>query len=89
MGFCTYTLSLTHLMEVGPSSNNDYLSIAWVAQVRCQLPLSRSVPADVEEYLDDDEYDDNSLKEWEGNTERKWNRDGQRDTLVFKVYFYV
>lgn len=34
------TLSLTHLMKVGSSSNNDNLSIAWVAQVGCQLPLS-------------------------------------------------
>lgn len=39
-GVCTYTLSLTHLMQVGSPSNDDYLSIAWVAQVCCQLPLS-------------------------------------------------
>lgn len=62
-GFCTYALSLTHLMEVGPSSNNDYLSIAWVAQVCCQLPLSRPVPAHIEKYLYDDEYNDNSVKD--------------------------
>lgn len=36
----TYTLPFTHLMKVGSSSNNDYLCIAWVAQVCCQLPLS-------------------------------------------------
>ena len=59
----TYTLSLTHLMEVRSSSNYDYLSIAWVAQVGRQLPLSGSVPAHIEEYLDDDEYDDNSVEE--------------------------
>lgn len=53
------TLSLTHLMKVGPSSNNDYLSIAWVAQVCCQLPLSWSVPAHIEEYLNNDEYNNN------------------------------
>ena len=47
-------------MEVGPSSDDDYLSVAWVVQVRCQLPLSRSIPAHVEAYLDNDEYNDNS-----------------------------
>lgn len=56
----TYTLSLAHLMEVGPPTDDDYLGIAWIAQVCCQLPLSWPVPAHVEEYLDDDEYDDNS-----------------------------
>lgn len=56
----THTLPLTHLMEVGSSSNNHDLSVAGVAQVRCQLPLSGPVPAHVEEYLDDDEYDDDS-----------------------------
>lgn len=61
-GVCTYALSLTHLMKVGPSSNNDDLGIAWVAQVCCQLPLPRPVPAHVKEYLDDDEYYDNSVK---------------------------
>lgn len=50
-------------MKVGPSSNNDYLSIPWVAQICCQLPLSGSVPAHVEEYLDNDEYYNNSGKE--------------------------
>ena len=59
----TYTLSLTHLMKVGPSSNNDYLSIAWVAEVSCQLPLSGPVPAHIEEYFDDDEYNNNSGKQ--------------------------
>lgn len=49
-------------MKVGPSSNNNYLGIAWVAQVCCQLPLSWSIPAHIEKYLDDDEYDDNSAK---------------------------
>lgn len=53
------TLSLIHLMEVGPSSDDDYLSVAWVVQVRRQLPLSRSIPAHVEAYLDNDEYNDN------------------------------
>lgn len=52
-------------MKVGPSSNDDDLGIAWVAQVCCQLPLSWPVPAHVKEYLDDDEYYDNSVK---GNT---------------------
>lgn len=69
---CTYTLSFTHLMKVGPSSDYNYLSIAWVAQVCCQLSLSGPVPAYVEEYLDDDEYDDNSV---EGHSRRgrgKW-----------------
>lgn len=47
-------------MEVGPPTHDDYLGIAGVAQVRCQLPLSRPVPAHVEEYLDDDEYYDDS-----------------------------
>lgn len=56
----TYTLSLTHLMQVGPPSDDDNLGIAWIAQVCRQLPLSRPVPAHVEEYLDDDEDDDNS-----------------------------
>lgn len=36
----TYTLSLAHLMEVGPPTDDDYLGIAWIAQVCCQLPLS-------------------------------------------------
>lgn len=49
-------------MKEGPSSNDDNLGIARVAQVRCQLPLSRPVPAHVKEYLDDDEYYDNSGK---------------------------
>lgn len=47
-------------MEVGPPTHDDYLGIAWIAQVCCQLPLSGAVPAHVEEDLDDDEYDDNS-----------------------------
>lgn len=50
-------------MEVGPPSNNHYLSIAWIAQVRCQLPLSGPVPAHVEEDLDDDKYYNHSEKE--------------------------
>lgn len=58
----TYTLSLTHLMEVGSSSNDDYLGIPGVAQVRRQLSLSGSVPAHIEEYLDDDEHYDHSEK---------------------------
>lgn len=49
-------------MKVGPSSDNDYLSIPCIAQVRCQLPLSWSVPAHIEEDLDDDEYYNNSTK---------------------------
>lgn len=36
----THTLSLAHLMEVGPPTHDDYLGIARIAQVRCQLPLS-------------------------------------------------
>lgn len=47
-------------MQVGPPSDDDNLGIAWIAQVCRQLPLSRPVPAHVEEYLDDDEDDDNS-----------------------------
>lgn len=70
-GICTYTLPLAHLMKVGSSTDDDYLSIAWVAQVCCQLPLSRSVPAHIEEYLDDDEYDDDSVKETGKNKEGK------------------
>lgn len=70
---CTYTLSFTHLMKVGPSSDYNYLSIAWVAQVCCQLSLSGPVPAYVEEYLDDDEYDDNSV---EGHSRRGRGRGG-------------
>ncbi len=66
-------------MKVGPSSNNDYLSVAWVAQVCCQLPLSWSVPAHIEEYLDDDEYDNNSVKGREEGEKKmgEWDRDGQ------------
>lgn len=56
----TYILSLTHLMKVGPPSNDDYLCIARVAKVGCQLSLARPVPAYIEEDLDDNEYDDNS-----------------------------
>lgn len=63
----TYTLPLAHLMEVGPPSDDDYLGIARIAQVRCQLPLSRPVPAHVEEYLDDDEDYDNSDEEKTNN----------------------
>lgn len=59
----TYALSLTHLMEVGPPSNNHYLSIAWIAQVCRQLPLSGPVPAHVEEDLDDDKYYDHSVRD--------------------------
>lgn len=55
-------------MEVGPPTDDDYLGIAWIAQVCRQLPLSRPVPAHVEEYLDDDEYDDNS----ENERQTKW-----------------
>lgn len=60
-------------MQVGPSSNDDYLSIAWVAQVCCQLPLSWSIPAHVEEYLDNDKYDNNSAKK---RTEKRGSEDG-------------
>lgn len=87
-GVCTYTLSLTHLMKVGPSSNNDYLSIARVAQVRCQLPLSWSVPAHIEEYLDDDEYDNNSVKErGRGEKMRGWDRHGKLYVSDLNFYF--
>lgn len=43
-------------MEVGSPANNHYLSIAWIAQVSRQLPLSGPVPTHVEEDLDDDKY---------------------------------
>ena len=56
-------------MKVGPSSNDDNLGIARVAQVGCQLPLPWSVPAHIEEYLDDNEYDDNSERERERGQE--------------------
>lgn len=59
----TYALSLTHLMEVGPPTNNHYLSIAWIAQVCRQLPLAGPVPAHVEEDLDDDKYYNHSERE--------------------------
>lgn len=59
----TYTLSLTHLMKVGPPTNNHDLSIAWIAKVCRQLPLSRPVPAHVEEDLDDDKYYNHSERE--------------------------
>lgn len=50
-------------MQVGPPTHDHYLGIAWIAQVGSQLPLSGPVPAHVKEYLDDDEYDDNSEEE--------------------------
>lgn len=59
--FWTYILSLTHLMKVSPSSDDDYLCIAGVAQICCQLPLSWPVPAHIEEDLYDDEYYNNSV----------------------------
>lgn len=65
----TYALSLTHLMEVGPPANNHYLSVAWVAQVRRQLPLSGPVPAHVKEDLDDDEYYNHSETQARGGDE--------------------
>lgn len=65
-------------MEVGPSTDDDYLSIAWVAQVSCQLPLPRPVPAYIEEYLDYDEYYDHSVGGL-GGTER------QRDRKLLRV----
>lgn len=49
-------------MQVSSSSDNHYLCIARVAQVRSQLPLSGPVPAHVEEYLYDDEDDHNSVE---------------------------
>lgn len=70
----TYTLSLAHLMEVGPPSDNDYLGIAGVAQVSGQLPLSRAVPAHVEEDLDDDEHYDHSVMMGRGRRRRRTNR---------------
>lgn len=48
-------------MEVGSPANNHYLSIAWIAQVSRQLPLSGPVPTHVEEDLDDDKYYNNSV----------------------------
>lgn len=60
-------------MKVGPSSNNDYLCIACVAQVCCQLPLPRPVPAHIEEYFYDDEYDNDSVKE--ANEKKKGERE--------------
>lgn len=48
-------------MEVGSSANNHYLSIAWIAQVSRQLPLSGPVPTHVEEDLDDDKYYNHSV----------------------------
>lgn len=48
-------------MEVGSPANNHYLSIAWIAQVSRQLPLSGPVPTHVEEDLDDDKYDNHSV----------------------------
>lgn len=62
----TYALSLTHLMKVGSPANNHDLSIAWIAQVSRQLPLSGAVPAHVEEDLDDDKYYNHSDREREG-----------------------
>lgn len=53
------TLSLTHLMEVGPSSHNHNLSITWCSQVSCQLSLCGSVPAHIEQDLNNDEYNYN------------------------------
>lgn len=50
-------------MEVGSPANNHYLSIAWIAQVSRQLPLSGPVPTHVEEDLDDDKYYNHSETE--------------------------
>ena len=61
--FATYILSLTHLMQVGPPSHDNYLRITRVVEVRGQLSLTRAVPAHIEEDLDDDEYDDHSGRE--------------------------
>lgn len=60
----THILAFTHLVQVGPASDDDDLRIAGVAEVGRQLPLPRSVPADVEEDLYDDEnYDDSTWKQ--------------------------
>lgn len=77
-------------MEVGPPSNNDDLGVAWVAQVRRQLPLPRSVPAHVEENLDDDEYDNHSEKK--GGSSNSSIRYSSRVTLNDKtptIYSHV
>lgn len=52
-------------MKVGSPANNHYLSIAWIAQVSCQLPLSGPVPTHVEEDLDDDKNYNHSEREGE------------------------
>lgn len=52
-------------MKVGSPANNHYLSIAWIAQVCRQLPLSGPVPTHVEEDLDDDKYYNHSEREGE------------------------
>lgn len=54
-------------MEVGSPANNHDLSVAWIAQVSGQLPLSGPVPAHVEEDLDDDEYYNHSEGKGEQN----------------------
>lgn len=79
---CTHALPLAHLMEVCPSTNNDYLGIARVAQICCQLPLSWPVPAHVEEDLDNDKYYDDSVKE--RRVRRGWG--GQRHVTVWKLH---
>lgn len=56
-------------MEVGPPANNHYLSVAWVAQVRRQLPLSGPVPAHVKEDLDHDKYYNHSETQPKGGDE--------------------
>ena len=50
-------------MKVGSPTNNHYLSIAWIAQVSRQLPLSGPVPTHVEEDLDDDKDYNHSERE--------------------------
>lgn len=67
-------------MEVGPPTHDDYLGIAWIAQVCRQLPLSGAVPAHVEEDLDDDEYDDNSDEEKQN---KKWGAEHNGHALDF------
>lgn len=49
-------------MQVRSSSHNNDLGIAWITEIRGQLPLSWAVPADVEEDLYHNKYYDNSAK---------------------------